>query len=223
MTKQEKLALLFVPVMFLLLAIKLPPSSAGWFKTGSDLYFAIWFPALMYVLYFWGNRGFTARWIEFPTENTIRSRKPMLLRTYVGMWAVALGLFAAFVLRGMSWPLPSDQLLGFFCTILLIGGPAVFLFFFAGPQEVLFDLHRGEWQRTWGFPLVRWTSHGQTNGGTLILSVSGGRGSYYHNLQFKPPIGRAITIGMYGNYDAARADAERICELLHIPVNDIRR
>jgi hypothetical protein len=166
MTRQEKLSLLWIPVLALLLAIKSLNGSGPIFRTGPDLYPAFWFPVLFYILCFWANRAVTGSWIEFPAENTIRSRRPMALRILAGLFAAVFVVPVVWLCEDISWPLTVLQFLGLFFTLLTLGGIVVLFLFFAGPQEMRFDLHRGEWQRTRGFPLLSWTSHGLTYEGT---------------------------------------------------------
>ncbi|MEO7716435.1 MAG: hypothetical protein ABIY70_09535 [Capsulimonas sp.] len=113
-------------------------------------------------------------WLETDNQEIIVSRRPMAQRRMFGALAAALSWLAAEGIRQTLMTGGSPELAGMPLYQL---GPSILLTPFiliflhgAGPRCFCLKIREREYSFQQGFPLLTWTSHGQTAGGEIYVT-----------------------------------------------------
>ena len=189
MTKADRVNAIVALVMMAMLTLM------GHRIQGNNVFFAVGFPATMWVLWFWINRALTTRALAKQTESEVVFERPMILRSLFGSTGVFLGALMATAVRqemrdaalyqrstGVETS-TAEAVLMLFVLAVFVGLPCLLFLWLAGPQWIRFDLNDCRYCFTQGLPPLTQTGQGATDGGTFsVRKVRAAR----HQLRFRP-------------------------------------
>jgi hypothetical protein len=159
----------------------------------------------------------TSSWLETDNQDIIVSRRPMPQRLWFGALAAAIAWLAGY---GIHKTLATGDVSAAWATaavMLLLYGPMILVFLHgAGSRCFRLKIREREYSFQQGFPLLTWTSQGQTAGGELSVTRTK---SGQFQVRFRPPGWRyGLPIAYFATEAEARDKAWQIAGKLDLSV-----